>query len=164
MGSPSHLLTIPAVTELRVPQVCQADEDGLAEVALLGQGRVADGAAAAPRVQELLQCLADSTPWPGQIAPPASPPSQAGTCSFPGSQSWDDAETEGQTGLTCTRSGRRWLSRARYPSRLCSTGVCDRSRAACYCHQAHTTHLPGQGDPRGRRPVFPGVPEGTGLG
>lgn len=61
-GSPSHQLTIPAVPELRVPQVCQADEEGLAEVALLGQGRVADGTAAAPRVQELLQRLVDGTP------------------------------------------------------------------------------------------------------
>lgn len=54
MGSVSHLLTIPAVPELRIPQVRQADEDSLADVALLWQGCVADSAAAAPRVQELL--------------------------------------------------------------------------------------------------------------
>ena len=47
--------------------------------------------------------------------------------------SWDTAGTEGQTGPTFTRSGRRWLSMARYPSRLCSTGVCKRGQASRHC-------------------------------
>lgn len=55
---PRGPLTVSAVLELRLPQERQADEDGLANVALLRQRRVADGTAAAPRLQEPLQCLA----------------------------------------------------------------------------------------------------------
>lgn len=53
-------LTIPDALQLRLPQVCQADEDGLADVALLLQGCMTDGTAVAPRLQELLQHLAKS--------------------------------------------------------------------------------------------------------
>lgn len=46
---PCHsLLTIPDILQLWLPEVCQADEDGLADVTLLLQGCVADGTAAAP--------------------------------------------------------------------------------------------------------------------
>lgn len=41
-------LTIPDVLQLRLPQVRQADQDGLADVALLLQGCMSDGTAAAP--------------------------------------------------------------------------------------------------------------------
>lgn len=48
---PRHsLLTIPDVLQLRLPEVCQADKDGLADVTLLLQGRVPDSTAAAPRL------------------------------------------------------------------------------------------------------------------
>lgn len=56
------VLTVPAVPELRLPQVRQADEDGLADVALLHQGHMADGTTAAPRLQELLQRLVGGRP------------------------------------------------------------------------------------------------------
>jgi hypothetical protein len=67
---PCHLLTILAVSQLWLPQVRQADEDGCTDVALLCQGRMADGTAAAPCLQQLLQHLA------GNIAPAWS-----GSCS-----------------------------------------------------------------------------------
>lgn len=66
MGPGAHvLLTIPAVPELCLPQVHQADEDSLADVALLRQRCVADGTAAAPRLQELLQRLVGGMARPG---------------------------------------------------------------------------------------------------
>lgn len=167
---PRRLLTVPAVVELRVPQVHQADEHSLADIALLRQGRVADSAAAAPRLQELLQCLAAARPSlsdspPASLARPGAmqasvplsslapvthcQPQGGGTstlCSWQECSLFlfqkvlpDTAGTEDQTALTCTRSGRRWLSVARYPSRLCSMGVCDKSRAAE--HRSHSTRF-----------------------
>lgn len=41
------------------------------------------------------------------------------------------------------RSGRRWLSMARYPRRLCSTGVCNAARLESPSADRHC--LPGQG-------------------
>lgn len=156
-GGPHCPLTLPAVPELHLPQVRQADEDGLADVALLGQRRMTDGTAAAPRLQELLQHLAGGTaqsdsptylPSTGPLSSPlpvaycqpdrgSSQHSlfQAGAFSlpFPAEGGPRTPRMEGQTALTCMRSGRRWLSMARYPSRLCSMGVCDRSQASRHC-------------------------------
>jgi hypothetical protein len=57
---PHHsLLTIPDVLQLRLPEVCQADKDGLADVTLLLQGCVSDSTAAAPGLQQLLKHLAN---------------------------------------------------------------------------------------------------------
>lgn len=58
---PCHsLLTIPDVLQLRLPEVCHAHKDGLADVTLLLQGCVPDGTAAAPGLQQLLKHLANS--------------------------------------------------------------------------------------------------------
>lgn len=142
-GALCHLLTVPAVLELLIPQVCQADEGSLTDVALLWQGCVADRAAAAPHLQELLQRLADST-TPASSDSPTCFPSIPGKNVIPlrptRKWSWDIVGTEDQTGLTCMSSGRLWLSTARYPSRLCSTGVCNRGWVSCHC-------LPGRHHP-----------------
>lgn len=74
--------------------------------------------------------LAVSPPAPKRLQPAPYTP---GRNTLPG----------GQGSLTCTRSGRRWLSMARYPSRLCSTGVCDTARLASPSADRH--RLPGQG-------------------
>lgn len=57
---PQSLLTIPDILQLRLPEVCQADKDGLADVTLLLQGCVSDSTAAAPGLQQLLKHLANS--------------------------------------------------------------------------------------------------------
>lgn len=108
---------------------------------------MADGAAAAPRLQELLQRLVGSITlaWSDSPPPPLQPRQDAPSPTQ--GRSWDAAGPEGQTGLACTRSGRRWLSMARYPSRLCSTGVCKRSRASRH-------RLPGRYHP----PAWPELP------
>ena len=68
-------------------------------------------------------------------------------------------QTEDQIALTCTRRGRRWLSVARYPSRLCSMGVWDRSQASCHCLLADASCPPA-----GLRPVCPGSQSTNGSG
>lgn len=50
-------LTIPGVLQLRLPQVCQAHKDGLADIALLLQRCMPDSAAVAPCLEQLLKHL-----------------------------------------------------------------------------------------------------------
>ena len=86
---------------------------------------MADGTAAAPRLQELLQRLAGggssvSVAPPPPHSVPTSPQEAPASALHP-----QQEHSLGVRSLTCTRSGRRWLSMARYPSRLCSMGICD---------------------------------------
>lgn len=74
--------------------------------------------------------LTVSPPAPRRLRPAPSTPSR-------------NTLSGGQGSLTCTRSGRRWLSMAKYPSRLCSMGICDTAGLPSPSTDRH--HPAGQG-------------------
>lgn len=168
MGSPSHLLTIPAVPELHIPQMRQADEDSLADVVLLWQGCMADGAATSPRVQELLQGLADSPPPPAGLVRHAHPPplhprqEHAPSLSHQkvvnpgmrqGLKARQDLPLQGAGAAGCPWPGTPAGSAAQ------ASATEARHPVIATRHTPPTWPPAWQGEPRGLRPIFPAVPE-----
>lgn len=157
-GRPFHQLTVSASPEFRVPQMRQANENSLADVALLRQGRVADGAAAAPRLQQLLQRLGGGTALAWSDSPAGLPSIPSRGCPLPvppaggpgtlqGLRARQDLPGGGVDAVGCPWPGTPAGSAAQ-------ASATEAGRLVTVC-QADTTHLP---------PAWQGSPVGTGLG